>query len=515
MLKEFSAMLHAKEFTSCREEIEKENRQAIRLLAVAGLPLSVANIFAQTFFSRRELLSPRTLCFALLLLITQLLPKQPRKSTLLVYLAEAPVMIIAILLGTVWDPTHQALTFLLFLMAMPVFILDHPVRLLGVTGGWCTLFLGICLAVKDPGTHRGDFFHTLEFFLAASAVTLVVLRVRLNALRNLERARYHMEHDALTATRNRFSLSRRTQDYLGKPLVLIFGDLDELTLFNDFYGQDVGDQMLICFAQTLQELFGEEHTYRYGGDELLCVAQGLSEQEALERMAQCRERLRKRDFGGNVITLTCSFGYAYAVLTSAKDLQEAIQLADIYTHNAKRCGQGYTVGGPYDEAHLRAAITERVIAARAREAEENQLSGLLSVSAFASAAKGVAESVNFSRAPLIGFLHIIHFRNFNEEFGYAKGDALISHTAKLLQQGFPGRCVCNVTGSQFGVLCYQDEVESGVNAVNEGLKGYCKDFPIVIKCGFAPFREGEDVMSMLDKAKAAHDAIYSHPSESV
>ena len=513
-------LLTTKEFSLWRDEINRENRLAIHMLAVSGLPLSVANIFAQTFFSRRELLSLRTLWLliyfvALYLFERFVMPRDCRKSALALYLTVAPPLIISILLGTVWDSSHQALTFLMFLMGLPVFIFDNPKRLIGVTAGWCGAFLALCFAVKEPQTHRGDFFHTLEFFLASMTITLVVLRVRLESLRHLSETRYHLEHDAMTGLLNRHSLHTRMESYLKKPAVVVVGDLDQMMLYNDFYGQKTGDEMLLAFAEALREEFGEAHTYRYGGDEILCVAPDASEEEVLTHIEKCREQLRRRTFNGHTLTLTCSFGYAYGTPDSVKEFQEALQLADIYAHNAKRCGQGYTVGGPYDEAHLRAAITESVIAAHAREAEENQLSGLLSVSAFVSAAKGVSESVNHSRNPVIGFLHIIHFRNFNEEFGYAKGDALISYTAKLLQQGFPGRCVCNVTGSQFGVLCYQDEAENGVNAVNDGLKSYCKDFPIVIKCGFAPFREGEDVMSMLDKAKAAHDAIYSHPSESI
>ena len=134
-MREFWNFLTANEFSLWRDEISQENRLAIHMLATAGLPLSVANIFAQTFFSRRELFSMRTVWLlayflALFLFERFVIPKNFRKSTRLIYVLEAPPLVVSILLGTVWDPAHQALTFLLFLMAMPVFIFDRPLRLL-------------------------------------------------------------------------------------------------------------------------------------------------------------------------------------------------------------------------------------------------------------------------------------------------------------------------------------------------------------------------------------------------
>ena len=520
VMDELRNLFLSKEFVIWREEINRENRLAIHMLAVAGLPLSIANIFAQTFFSRRELLNLRTLWLlfyflALYLFERFVLPQDCKRSTSLLYLLTAPPLLVSILLGTVWDPSHQALTFLMFLMAMPVFIFDHPRRLLGVTLGWCTLFLLLCLAVKAPNTRRGDFFHTLEFFLASSTIVLIVLRVRLEVLRSLAKTRYHLEHDPMTGLRSRYALNEDTPSLLHQPVAVVLGDLDQMTLYNDFYGKRTGDQMLLCFAEKLREVFGKENAYRYGGDEILCVASGVTEQELLDRLAQCREKLRGQVFNGHTLSLTCSFGYAYGTPATPKEFQEIVRLADIYTHSAHRQGQGRTVGGPFDEQNLHSAVTQSVIAARARELEENQLSGLLSLPGFTSSSRTMLENnVDMARQPVIGFFHIIHFRDFNEEFGYAKGDALICYAAKLLQQGFPGRFICNITGSQFGLLCYRDEIEPGLKITNDGLKDYRQDFPIVTKSGFVPCHPGENIVSLLDKAKAAHDTIYNQPNAS-
>lgn len=519
-MREFWNFLTANEFSLWRDEINQENRLAIHMLATAGLPLSVANIFAQTFFSRRELFSMRTVWLlayflALFLFERFAMPKNCRRSTRLIYVLEAPPLVVSILLGTVWDPAHQALTFLLFLTVMPVFIFDRPLRLLSISVGWSVAFLSLSFAVKDFAVWRGDFFHVIEFQFASMAVTLVVLRVRLESLRNFKNTRYHLEHDTMTGLPNRHALSNRAESYWGKPAVIVFGTLDQLSLYNDFYGQKTGDKMLTLFTRKMRAAFGEAHTFRYGGNEILGIASGASEEDILSRIALCRGELRHRAFNNHTLSLTCSFGYVTGTPGGAKEFQEMIHLANLYLHNAVRQGQGKTVGGPFDVLNLRAAIAESKISAHAHRREADVLTELPSLSVFTSHPWSFPEGGSEAALhPVVGFFHIIRLRDFNDEFGYANGDALINHTAKLLRQAFRHRSICHITGSQFGILCYRDEVEPGLRIVNDGLAEYKPDFPIVTKTGFVEFRQGESMVSMLDKAKAAHDAIYDQPGVS-
>ena len=82
------------------------------------------------------------------------LPRNLRWSTLIVYLVELPPLIMTILMGTVLDSTHQALTFLLFICTLPVFILDKPWRVLSYSLFWTLLFLLLVFVFKDPKTWK-------------------------------------------------------------------------------------------------------------------------------------------------------------------------------------------------------------------------------------------------------------------------------------------------------------------------------------------------------------------------
>ena len=501
------------------EQINAENRMAIRLLARAGIPLSIANYFAQTVLSTKGLLSLRSYWLliyfvGLFLLEKYVIPQRCRHATVLLYFIEAPILVITILLGSVWDPDHQALTFLMFLMAMPVFILDRPLRLLGVFTGWTAAFLVICKLVKDPSTNRGDFFHAAEFYLATAAVTYVVLRVRMGSLKHLERTQYHLEHDELTGCRNRRSLLGRTELYVHKPLLVLTADLDRLELYNDFYGRDVGDEIMLTFTDAVVKRFGREDCYRVAGSQVLCILQGVSLEECLQRIETCRQSLRHRSFEDWTITLNVAFGYVTGTPEDANVLSDMIQLSGIYAHKAKLIGQEETEGGPFSPQALNAAIEESNVDVAARVYEKNQLTGLPSMSFFISNADELFQSLlQRERHPVVGYFNLLRFRSFNDNYGYKEGDRLIRYLAGALQSAFPNRTICCISGSTFGLVIYRDEIDKGLQAVKESLSAFKPGVELKIKAGFALFTEENSAISLLDRAKIAHNSIRDSEGE--
>lgn len=513
MRSQLGAFLLGRDLATSQEQVNEQNRWAIHYLAVSGIPVAVVNYGAQMAARGEAHLGPHDFLllgyFILLMLFDQLvLPKPCKNSTALVYLVEAPVMLVSILLGTVWDPTHPAVTVLMYLMVMPVFILDRPVRIIAVQVAWSALFVALCLGVKDPAMHSGDVLHVLEFLFCSLAVTLVVLRLRMSVVHSLERMRYHLEHDTLTNTRNRYSLALRGDRYLDKPLCLVFGEIDHFSLLNEFYGRETGDELIGSFATILQELFGEGSTYHFGGDALLCVAQGSSADEALALVEECRTRLVRAVPQRLTRPATCTFGYVTGTASTSEELGRMIQLADIYVHQGKRKGEGRTVGGPYTDESFRAGVVESSITSHARAYEVNQLTGLPSMSYFITRCEEMLLNVtDIDRGPLIGYVNIARFRDFNDEFGYAKGDELIRHMADLMRRAFPRRHLTYITGSQFGVLCYRDEVESAMGVLKGELESFVPGHPVLPQAGFAAYNVGDAVISLIDKARLAHKSI--------
>ena len=506
-------LFRAEEFDRCRKEINDSNRLALHNLAIAGIPLSLSNILAQTIFKGLPNLSLQScwlLIYFVILFIADrwIIPEDSKNATALIYLAGVPVMVVSILLGTVWDPNHQALTFLLFLLAMPVFVFDHPLRVTGLIFGWSAVFMVLCLFIKNPSTHRGDFFHLLEFGLAALAVSYVMISVRLDALRNLEKTRYLLDHDQLTGLQNNFSLERNASKLLGKALIVSVNDIDEIGLYRDFYGHEAGDTILKRFADKLCASFGEEYCFHYNGDELLCIAHDQSESAFLQRVADCRSEMRNQALDGKAIHLNCTVGYVTGTPEDVSDLWNMVQLAEIYAHKARTQGRGQTLGGSFDEEHFRAGVIESNLETHAKAHEVDALTGLPSMSFFINRADELlSAAVDISRKPVLGYINIANLRNFNDKFSYAEGDRLLRFTARQLHQVYQNRQLCHIVGGKYAVLCYEDEAVTGLDHLNVALRNYKADYTVQARAGFAEYIPGESSLSAVDKAKLACDSI--------
>ncbi len=505
--------LRGDEFFADGEEAASQNRLAIRYFAATGIPVGIANIAAQTLITGSPNLGLQSYWlvayYAVLLVLERfVIPAEYRHATLLLYLCEAPALLMSILLGTVWDPANQAVTFLMVMVTVPVFILDRPLRLMGVMLGWNVVFLAICAVVKDPVIFQTDLLHALEFYLSSVAIIYVVLRLRLQVQRSLERTRYHLEHDVITDAQNQRSLAAHTERYLGRELFVAMGDIDHFSLLNDFYGHDIGDNLLLAFANMLKGLFGKENLYRYGGDEMLCILVGGPTDEGLARITSCQERLDDLRTSIMYSHLTCSFGYVVGTPQTRKELQQMIQLADIYVHKVKRSGEGKVHGEQFNAEALRAGIVETNMSTHARAYEINQLTGLPSVTYFTTRSEELLNHVaDLDRGPVVGFLNLVNFHDYNDKFGYAQGDDLIRTTADILRGALPGRHITYITGSQFGVLCYEDEIAGLMNSLDTALRNYRADHPVYVKAGFVLYKDGDTVISLLDKARLAHDSI--------
>ena len=513
-------IMKADELASCRDEVNRENRMAIRLLGMVGLPLAVANMIVQMALSTETEMLPfflRTswvLVYFLVLLVVErwVVPKDFTRATALLYVVEAPVIICSILLGSVWDPDHQAITFFIFLMAMPVFVLDRPVRVMAITAAWVLLFLGACYAMKAPDIFERDFLHAFEFFLAAVAVANVVISVRMVGIERLEQARHNLEHDELTDLRNRRSLERHVPGYLGKSLTVSISELDQLDMFNDIYGHELGDRVLVRSAEILVEAFGRENVYRYGGDEALCIVEGIAEDECRAAMEAGRAKLRSSCFGERQLAPTVAVGYVFGTPCTEEEFRQMVQLAEIYVHQAAGKGTGQTIGGTFSAESLRAGIVESNLETHLHGYETNQLTGLPSMSYFILRTEALLSTIVMrERKPSIGFITLPRIKQFNNEFGYAQGDELIRHMADSLRKAFPDRLLCSITGNQFGVMCYEDEIEPGMQVVSASLRSFKEGDLVACRAGFAGHVEGESSISLLDKARIAEKSIRDKP----
>ena len=233
MLEKNQWIIHQADIDRYKGMIRQENRTAFRLMTVTGCVLSVFNLITQivvTGFGMPIFRSSILLvCFSLLFFLDRIIiPEDVPLPTWALYLAQAPVLLLSILLGTIWDPEHQATTILLFMIAAPVFIMDHPNRSLGIMAGWTVFFIVLSQSVKQSPLKNYDLIHAIEFLVGSISVTYAVVRIRLKSMKERDSLQYSLNHDRDTKCQNRYALEEKLGNYIGKPLTVIMSDIDQI-----------------------------------------------------------------------------------------------------------------------------------------------------------------------------------------------------------------------------------------------------------------------------------------------
>jgi diguanylate cyclase (GGDEF)-like protein len=134
---------------------------------------------------------------------------------------------------------------------------------------------------------------------------------------------------------------QRAERY-GKPLCLLFLDLDRFKLVNDQHGHLVGSQVLRRLSEVLAQCIRQVDTLaRYGGDEftILLVDTGIEEGLAVgERIRRTVADTLFEGGRGTPIRLTISVGVA-AYPTHSRERESLLDLADKAMYRAKSLGR--------------------------------------------------------------------------------------------------------------------------------------------------------------------------------
>ncbi|MBS3666665.1 GGDEF domain-containing protein [Halomonas boliviensis] len=162
--------------------------------------------------------------------------------------------------------------------------------------------------IADQSSFRGKFVHTFasdqgerfEYLLAPvldehlnTEATVCMLRDITEQALAEEKIWHNAHHDLLTGLPNRrLFLDRLEQEIkhakrLGKPISLLFMDLDGFKQVNDSFGHEAGDRLLSVVAERLNVCVRESDTVaRLGGDEFTVILTGVEQRKDVERVAQ-------------------------------------------------------------------------------------------------------------------------------------------------------------------------------------------------------------------------------------
>ena len=161
--------------------------------------------------------------------------------------------------------------------------------------------------------------------------------------------------------------------------IFLMIDLDSFKLVNDLYGHDMGDKILIRFAELLKEGVNEDDICgRLGGDEFVAFIKNTIDEEEVEKLTVFMNKeivkSAKEYMGDDMqIPLGTSIG-AVRVPDEGRDFEEVFKLADkalyvvkqngkhgyyIYQKKAEKKGASEESGDKHDLSHIKKIIGER------------------------------------------------------------------------------------------------------------------------------------------------------------
>ncbi len=180
--------------------------------------------------------------------------------------------------------------------------------------------------------------HALK--IVAYLVPLVGLMI--HYYRSYTKIDHALYHDALTGTANRiyfFELAKRTLVQAARydrQVALFYMDVNRFKEINDTYGHDVGDAVLIKFAERMQKLIRAEDCFaRLGGDEFILLIDNVAYVEHLQTVAEKVIATMQKPVHTAAGDVQANVSIGISLFPAADNLQDLIKHADLAMYEAK------------------------------------------------------------------------------------------------------------------------------------------------------------------------------------
>ncbi len=149
--------------------------------------------------------------------------------------------------------------------------------------------------------------------------------------------------DSLTGLLNRRYLNERLNEEVsrslrdGKPMSFLMVDIDNFKSYNDRFGHQAGDEVLITTAHALKSVLrNADVAARFGGDEFCLLLPNTALEEAKQIGERIRENVEETNFPHQEMTVSIGVSANFPLNITP---QEIIEFADKALYQAKRTGK--------------------------------------------------------------------------------------------------------------------------------------------------------------------------------
>lgn len=295
----FFAGYEKKVYDNLKEELAKLNRTRLIVFSIffasACLVMTVSSFMVESIESMRyTYLSFFALSLLILLLTTFLGKSRPGLITHFVYLFVAIVLAFGILIGTVLSPKEISATYIALLLLAPQLFTGKSYRMHIVTLVMNIAFIFMVIKVKDAATWNTDIINALIFYAVSVLISIYSTNTMISRFIMEQRVRDLAEVDQLTGLLNRNSYEtalKKVEKHKKGSIYCVYLDVNGLHELNNKEGHAAGDRMLIYIAKAMQSIFGDDKTFRIGGDEFVAVGYNLEAREIEERISNLKNKI--------------------------------------------------------------------------------------------------------------------------------------------------------------------------------------------------------------------------------
>lgn len=310
------AEMSREEYKACLPDIQRSNRQRVTAyLGIACAFLTVLWILSGAL----EFLRPNMLAYMIALAVCMGLQAVnrtfPGKNglllTWLMYAFEALLYVLGIYLGIHPSPDTPTVSFIAFLLAVPLLFVMRPIQHILNVVFFDGIFILTCFLFKSKETLPVDILDGVVF----GAVSCIISTFIMLSMHENFSIRHKLlgiaETDLNVGLKNRNAYESQMHDYpmhCSSTLSCVYLDVNGLHELNNTRGHAAGDEMLKTVAAKVRDIFGEEYSYRVGGDEFVAFAMDKSAEEMRTLIHKLVQEVDEAGYSVAVGTATHSAG---------------------------------------------------------------------------------------------------------------------------------------------------------------------------------------------------------------
>ena len=310
------AEMSREEYKACLPDIQRSNRHRVTAyLGIACAFLTVLWILSGALEFLRPNMPAYMIALAVCMGLQAVNRTFPGKNglllTWLMYAFEALLYVLGIYLGIHPSPDTPTVSFIAFLLAVPLLFVMRPIQHILNVVFFDGVFILTCFLFKSKETLPVDILDGVVF----GAVSCIISTFIMLSMHENFSIRHKLlgiaETDLNVGLKNRNAYESQMRDYpmhCSSTLSCVYLDVNGLHELNNTRGHAAGDEMLKTVAAKVRDIFGEEYSYRVGGDEFVAFAMDKSAEEMRALIHKLVQEVDEAGYSVAVGTATHSAG---------------------------------------------------------------------------------------------------------------------------------------------------------------------------------------------------------------